>query len=121
MNETNRLEPENRASPHTTVADVRVVRLPIPFWVAAVVALMLGAGTLPWVVGDLASFFYQARVLAVVLTSRLLLGRVGASVLAAGGLTYASLIAWTLSFALRKATRLSGRNPLRVLGDESSG
>ncbi|MBI2963339.1 MAG: hypothetical protein HYY35_06240 [Deltaproteobacteria bacterium] len=62
-----------------------------------------------------------ALLAAGLLAGGLAPARVGASVLAAGGLTYAALTAWTLSFALRRAARRSARNPLRVLGDEAPG
>jgi cbb3-type cytochrome oxidase subunit 1 len=47
---------------------VRLARLPIYFFTAAAVFFGLGVAAAPWVVGDLADFFYQPRSLALVHT-----------------------------------------------------
>ncbi|MBZ0159691.1 MAG: cbb3-type cytochrome c oxidase subunit I [bacterium] len=44
---------------------VRIARLPIHFFISAVVLFGLGVAAAPWVVGDLIDFFYQPRILAV--------------------------------------------------------
>ncbi|MDD5560337.1 hypothetical protein [Candidatus Methylomirabilis sp.] len=44
---------------------IRIARLPIHFFTAAVALFGLGVAAAPWVVGDLVDFFYQPRILAV--------------------------------------------------------
>lgn len=47
---------------------IRLARLPIRFLIFAVGFFAIGVLALPWLVGDLVEFFYQARVLALVHT-----------------------------------------------------
>ena len=44
---------------------IRIARLPIHFFTAAVILFGLGVAAAPWVVDDLVDFFYQPRILAV--------------------------------------------------------
>lgn len=56
-------EPVTEGAPSRDV--IRMARLPIHFFVSAVALFGLGVAALPWVVEDLADFFYQPRILAV--------------------------------------------------------
>ncbi|MDE2484388.1 MAG: hypothetical protein KGL32_03915 [candidate division NC10 bacterium] len=44
---------------------IRMARLPIHFFISAVILFGVGVASVPWVVSDLADFFYQPRILAV--------------------------------------------------------
>lgn len=66
MNPREHIDAAGERNPH---ADrVRLARLPIYFFTAAVTFFGLGVTAMPWVVGDLVDFFYQARPLALVHT-----------------------------------------------------
>ena len=56
-------EPIAEGAPSRDV--IRMARLPIHFFISAVALFGLGVAAVPWVVGDLAEFFYQPRILAV--------------------------------------------------------
>ena len=58
---------------------VRVARLPMHFFTAAVAFFALGVSAMPWVVGDLVDFFYQPWLLA--LTHTITLGWITSTIM----------------------------------------
>ncbi len=63
-------------------------------------------------------FSLNAGVLALTIgqiTAQVVLARLGAIIMAVGGLVYAAVMAWTLCYAYRRSLPRTASDPLRIL------